>query len=204
MYSAFWHFYLIYPPTPPSWHWVALWNVLLVPVKTGQRERLPDFEIIQDTQVPRDHYSRSTKSRIKKEAQNLPEEGNSLPFWQVSYACSQMLIWWHCPEIVHSIQPTSGTWTEMAEPSQRKGVSKNNPGPGTGAWALVPIPPLTLTLSLQFVLPCSFLICEMQGLNTTIFLNVSVHKYLVGHLLYIQISTLLPWTCRFSKSSSKV
>ena len=46
-------------------------------MKTEQRELLPDFEIIRDMQVPRDHYPRSTKSRIKKEAQNLPEEDNS-------------------------------------------------------------------------------------------------------------------------------
>lgn len=54
-----------------------------------------------------------------------------------------------------SIQPTSDTWREMAEPSQSKEMSDSNTEPGTGNWVLVPFPPLTLALSEPSLLPCA-------------------------------------------------
>lgn len=53
---------------------------------------ITDFEIIQDMWVPRDHYPKSTKSRINMGAQICLKKKTHIPFWQVSCACSLMLL----------------------------------------------------------------------------------------------------------------
>ena len=124
------------------------------------------------------HYPRSTKSTVNKRAQNPPKEKNSCTLltgklYLPPNTASVTLSW----NTVLKLQnlPSSGTWSEMAEPPEGKRVSENNPGSGTGTWVLVSVPPLTLNLSQWFLLPCMQVSNPWNELNTTIFLSLSIN-----------------------------